>query len=250
MTYDNNDNQVAPSASAVQVLRHVEVPPPPLVARALSSEFFRDLKIEKPAPILFKDFYNSEFSGLCVPLEYTQEGEIEIDISYSSVGRIVKKERARSDLAFVYLHEFAHRLTGQGHNAVFATVNFALLLRAHCSMYQHIESMFSLYDFSDHEGADQAVGMIDAFSFIYDTGVRLAKSDLSDSKIAVEADRLWQLYQRQIVERPARQAAARATATAAAENLQQVLQARVYWFAAGIAVGMLAAGMIYRIVFA
>lgn len=223
------------ATQAVKTMRQIEVECPPLVARALPARFFKDLQLTNPPPIIFKKLPSDEMSGFCMPGEFVECNEIALHDFFSNTSRTVSQTRALRELADVYLHEISHRLAeGRGHDAVFATINLALLLRAD-DCYPLIFFNLSLYDLHEHFLPDAAVDATAALSFVIKNGESLAESNLTAEKIAIEAARRWAQYEADVLSLPARQAAQSAAAFHMKEQAQKI---KWLFLGAGFLIGM------------
>lgn len=181
------------------------------VTDALNADLWELLKLDRePPPVLFKAF-QGDWGGCCPVEDMTEVGELEIRSDYRSQTRTVSLEKAQKDLVGIYVHELAHRLTpGHHHNAVFATVNLAMLVRVNSAHKGLAFSALKLYDFQDHLLDTATVDLPAAAAFVMRHGIELADSDLPMSGVVVEASARWATYVRDIEEQPKREQAAAA----------------------------------------
>jgi hypothetical protein len=180
------------------------------ISAALGDDLWKLLQLDvSPPPVLFKSI-KGEWSGLCSDEDTTHAGEIEINELLLGTSYKVSTAKAKAKLVTVYLHEWAHRLTeGHGHDAVFAAVNLALLVRANPAYHLLAVNGLSLYDFQDHD-RDNAVSLADAATFVVRHGVELGYSEVQVSGLAAEAQARFEQFKAQLVKenaRPQREAA-------------------------------------------
>jgi hypothetical protein len=157
------------------------------ISDALGDNLWKLLKLDiEPPPVLFQRF-KGDWSGTCPHEDQTHDGEVQLNENLLSETRTTSTALAKRKLVQVYLHEWAHRLAeGHGHDAVFAAVNLALLVRANPA-YPHLAiTGLNLYDFSDHD-QDNVVDLANAAAFVMRHGVELGNSDLPVSALAPEA---------------------------------------------------------------
>lgn len=181
------------------------------VTDALNADLWELLKLDRePPPVLFKAF-QGDWGGLCNDQEMTESGELEVHSHYRGQVRSVSLQQAKMDLVGVYVHELAHRLTpGHGHDAVFATVNLAMLVRANAAHKAIPFRRLKLYDFQDHVLEHVAGEVWEAAAFVMRHGIELGESDLPMSGVVAEAATRWTAYLKDIEERPKREQAAAA----------------------------------------
>lgn len=203
------------------------------VTVALNAELWELLKLDRDPPaVLFRSF-QGDWGGLCAPEEMTESGEVEINTDYRGQTRTVSLQQAQNDLVGLYVHELAHRLTpGHSHDAVFATVNLAMLVRANPAHKGIAFRRLSLYDFQDHFLETVAGEVADAAFFVMRNGVELGESDLPISGVVAEASSRWSTYLQEIEDRPKREQAAAAKVTnleGHIADLQAELRTAVSW---------------------
>lgn len=156
------------------------------ISEALDDNLWKLLNLDvEPPPVLFQRFKGG-WSGTCPHEDQTHDGEVQLNEDLLSETRTTSTALAKRKLVQVYLHEWAHRLAeGHGHDAVFATVNLALLVRANPAYPNLAITGLQLYDFHDHDHDD--VGLANAAAFVMRHGVELGNSDLPVSALAAEA---------------------------------------------------------------
>lgn len=210
----------------LKLYQQSEIEPTKIVGYALNTELFQALKIEEPPPVLFQKI-QGEAAGYCLDGCYTAGGEIVISEEYIGLNRSVSESNARKGLTLIFIHEYVHRLiTPQaGHSAVFAATNFALILRAENSFeaLSNLTQFFQIYDFQDHQTENQALGIVDAFRFIIETGTELAESSYTAPEIAREVSQKWIKYEADVLSRPARLKAEKLAQDMIALNLKRDL---------------------------
>lgn len=216
------------------------------VTDALNVDLWELLKLDRePPPVLFKAF-QGDWSGACIDQELTESDELEVHSQYRGQTRFVSLQQARMDLVGVYVHELAHRLTpGHSHNAVFATVNLAMLVRANAAHKGIPFRGFKLYDFQDHI-LDQVPGSVsEAAAFVMHHGIELGESDLPMSGVVAEASTRWKAHLQEIEERPKREQAAAAKVAnleGRITDLQAELRQATSWALAAACAAVIAFG--------
>lgn len=181
------------------------------ITDALSEDLWKLLKLDiEPPPVVFQRF-KGDWGGLCPHEDNTEDGEVQLNESLLSETRTSTIATAKANLVMVYLHEWAHRLCGEdhGHDAVFATVNLALLVRANPAHHLLAIRGLKLYDFHDHINQEKGVNLADAAAFVMQHGVELGNSDLPVSALAAEASARFYSFKVELVSRPQREAALR-----------------------------------------
>ena len=173
------------------------------ITDVLGDDLWKLLKLDiEPPPVLFKQFVG-EWGGYCPDEAESAMGEIELNEYHLEETYTRSTAVAKRHLVHAYLHEWAHRLTeGHGHDAVFATVNFALLVRANPLLPNLAVTGLGLYDFCAHENDE--VGLANAAAFVMRYGVELGNSDLPVSALASEAKARFERFKANIVEEKAR----------------------------------------------
>lgn len=179
------------------------------ISDALGDDLWKLLKLDiEPPPVLFQKF-KGDWGGVCPYEDQTHAGEVQLNENLLSETRTSSTAQAKRRLVQVYLHEWSHRLTeGHGHDAVFATVNLALLVRANPAYHQLAITGLWLYDFTDHEHDD--FGLANAAAFVMQHGIELGNSDLPVSALAAEAKARFERVKAQLAEekaQPQREAA-------------------------------------------
>lgn len=181
------------------------------VTEALNAELWELIKLDtEPLPVLFREYQSDWTTGCCYSNDMTENGEIEVHKALQHQTWERTLPMAKRDLVAVYLHELAHRLTeGHGHDAVFATVNCALQVRAGPAHYLLPLKALKLYDFQDHIKGHE-VSLADAAAFVMTHGPVLADSDLPVSALAAEANARFERYKADLAKekaQPLREAA-------------------------------------------
>lgn len=220
------------------------------VTEALNAELWQLIKLDtEPVPVLFREYQSDWTTGCCPPNDLTENGEIEVNKTLQHQTWERTLSMAKRDLVAVYLHELAHRLTpDHGHDAVFATVNFALLIRA--TPAHHILGLkaLKLYDFQDHIKSHD-VSLADAAAFVMTHGPDLAKSDLPVSALAPEAEARFARLHAELDEakrRPLREAALRRENEDLKQELASAAKGMYFALASAVAVVGLAALSIFK----
>ncbi|NVD75035.1 hypothetical protein HUX88_31640 [Duganella sp. BJB1802] len=193
-----------------RILHLVEQEGTPVTA-ALNAELWELIKLDtEPVPVLFREYQSDWTTGCCSPNDLTESGEIEVHKALQHQTWERTLPMAKRDLVAVYLHELAHRLTpDHGHDAVFATVDFALLIRAMPAHHILALKALKLYDFQDHIKSHE-VSLADAAAFVMEHGPALADSDLPVSALAAEAEARFARFRAELAEvkaQPQREAA-------------------------------------------
>jgi hypothetical protein len=204
------------------------------ITDALGGDLWKLLKLDiEPPPVLFKPF-KGDWGGYCHDEEDTAVGEIELNEGLLLETYTRTTSTAKKHLVQAYLHEWAHRLTeGHGHDAVFATVDLALLVRANPLHPTLAITGLQMYDFCVHEHDE--VGLANAAAFVMRHGVELGDSDVPVSALAAEARARFDSFKKELAARPQREVALRRQV----EDLQQELWAAtkgMYFALAGIVV--------------
>jgi len=191
------------------------------VTAALNAELWELIKLDMvPVPVVFREFQSDWTTGVCYSDDLTESGEIEIHKALQHQTWERSLPMAKRDLVLVYLHELAHRLApNHGHDAVFATINCALLVRATPAHKMGALKGLKLYDFQDHIQGHE-VSLADASAFVMRHGIELADSDLPVSALAAEATARFERYKADLAARPKHEAAL----FAQVEDLKQQLQ--------------------------
>lgn len=181
------------------------------VTEALNAELWQLIKLDtEPVPVLFREYQSDWTTGCCYSNDLTESGEIEVHKALQHQTWERTLPMAKRDLVAVYLHELAHRLTpDHGHDAVFATVNLALLIRATPAHHILALKAMKLYDFQDHIKSHE-VSLADAAAFVMKHGDELAVSDVPVSGLAAEAEARFARYRAELAKvkaQPQREAA-------------------------------------------
>ena len=183
------------------------------ITDALNDDLWKLLKLDvTPPPVLFKRF-QGDWDGLCCSDDKTHAGEVELNEALTSTTRTTSTALAKRALVRVYMHEWAHRLTeGHGHDAVFAAVNLALLIRADPAHLNLAITGLKLYDFHDHSVGHEVM-LPDAAAFVMRHGIELGNSALPVSVLASAANARFDAFRAELKKR--------------SENVQEVERLRL-----------------------
>lgn len=121
--------------------------PPPEIQEIFDGNFFKRIKLENPPPILLlKKIEGAEWGGFCSHFEFTELGEIVMDIEYIRPSKINKIDK--NWLRHLYLHEASHRLlSDEWHSAKFFCLNLTLNFMA--DFDNKLWTKCNLYDLQD-----------------------------------------------------------------------------------------------------
>lgn len=182
------------------------------ISDALGDDLWKLLKLDiEPPPVLFRPIKGG-WGGTTPMEDETSFGEIVLNENLLNENRTVQVAIAKKQLVQVYLHEWAHRLTENlsestryPHDAIFATVNLALLVRANPGYHLLAHTGLGLYDFQDHINRAHDVNLADAAAFVMQHGVELGDSDVPVSGLAAEAKARFERFKSERTARPQRE---------------------------------------------
>jgi hypothetical protein len=165
--------------SNLKVFQVHETEAPPLLAEALTDDFFDQIRIEK-IPVLIQPC--TEFSGFCHDKRWTIASQIVINSHYLKAWMSFSKEIQINKLRSVYIHECAHRITNQAHYGGFLCVNILLHIRA------KLLNSVTVYDFHEEKHFE------DVFKWAFLLAKEMAGSELPAadcSKVIMEKYNEW-----------------------------------------------------------
>lgn len=180
------------SSLEVWEVQHLVHPQPAQIP--LSAQQLQRVGLHQPPPVVYDDLSHLDegrgFLGFCPDhpkYPHRNGGEVVLDVSLTQPLR-TERERARQ-LARVYLHEVAHRLTNESHTPVFAAVCLVLIARYE-GVLERAMSAVRFYDFAQCPQEQRAQG----FAFVAAFAQEHFQSSLDAQALAKLAHQAWSAH--------------------------------------------------------